>query len=148
LQQSVSDFLASALPHCCVLQALLAAGKGRLQRDTESGQLLFDLVKHADVAEWALWVNSFGDTLYKAVWGDKDTYSMAFAVAGKSHVFNQLQVWYAAGSSRCGCYDHSHCLLCALALAAFTCGHVHTSGSFTPVCLPCHNDMLSLLPHI
>jgi hypothetical protein len=80
----------------CLLQALLAAGKGRLQRDTESGQLLFDLVKHADVAEWALWVNSFGDTLYKAVWGDKDTYSMAFAVAGKAHVFNQLQV--------CSCY--------------------------------------------
>ncbi|KAF6241948.1 mannosyltransferase putative-domain-containing protein [Scenedesmus sp. NREL 46B-D3] len=73
-------------------QALLAAGKGRLQRDTESGQLLFDLVKHADVAEWALWINSFGDTLYKAVWGDKDTYSMAFAVAGKAHLFNQLQV--------------------------------------------------------
>jgi hypothetical protein len=75
----------------CV-QALLAAGKGRLQRDTESGQLLLDLVKHADVAEWALWINSFGDTLYKAVWGDKDTYGMAFAVAGKAHMFNQLQV--------------------------------------------------------
>jgi hypothetical protein len=73
-------------------QALLAAGKGRLQRDTESGQLLFDLVEHADVAEWALWINSFGDTLYKAVWGDKDTYGMAFAVAGKAHMFNQLQV--------------------------------------------------------
>uniref|UniRef100_A0A383VV11 Mannosyltransferase putative-domain-containing protein n=1 Tax=Tetradesmus obliquus TaxID=3088 RepID=A0A383VV11_TETOB len=73
-------------------QALLAAGKGRLQRDTESGQLLFDLVKHADVAEWALSINSFGDVLYKALWGDKDTYSMAFAVAGKAHLFNQLQV--------------------------------------------------------
>lgn len=74
-----------------IVQALLAAGKGRLQRDTESGQLLFDLVKHADVAEWALWINSFGDVLYKALWGDKDTYSMAFAVAGKAHLFNQLQ---------------------------------------------------------
>jgi hypothetical protein len=44
----VAVFLAAAV---CV-QALLAASKGRLQRDTESGQLLFDLVKHADVAQW------------------------------------------------------------------------------------------------
>jgi hypothetical protein len=74
-------------------QPLLSAGKGRLkQRDTESGQLLLDLVTHADVAEWALWINSFGEQIYNAVWGDKDTYALAFAVAGKAHRFTQVQV--------------------------------------------------------
>ncbi len=72
---------------------MLSAGKGQLsQRNTESGQLLLDLVRHADVAEWALWVNTYGDDIYKAVWGDKDTWSLAFGVAGKAHAFNQLQV--------------------------------------------------------
>lgn len=61
-------------------------------RATESGQVLLDLAQHGDVAEWALWINTFGDTVYRALWGDKDTYSLAFAVAGKAHAFNQLQV--------------------------------------------------------
>jgi len=76
------------------LQELLAAGKGpgMSWRGTESGQVLLDLVRHGDVAEWTLWINSFGDTVYRALWGDKDTYSLAFAVAGRAHEFNQLQV--------------------------------------------------------
>ena len=61
-------------------------------RGTESGQLLIDLARHGDVAEWALWINSFSDTIYRTLWGDKDTYALAFAVAGKAHEFNQLQV--------------------------------------------------------
>lgn len=66
-------------------------------RATESGQVLLDLVRHGDVAEWALWINSFGDTVYRAVWGDKDTYALACAVAGKAHKFNQVQVRRYAG---------------------------------------------------
>eukprot|EP00879_Flechtneria_rotunda_P017650 GHRR01018502.1.p1 GENE.GHRR01018502.1~~GHRR01018502.1.p1 ORF type:complete len:231 (+),score=69.63 GHRR01018502.1:650-1342(+) len=73
-------------------KAILSAGKGKLQRTTESGQVLLDLVRHADVAEWALWINSFGDDVYRAMWGDKDTYSLSFAVAGKAQEFRQLQV--------------------------------------------------------
>jgi hypothetical protein len=69
-------------------------------RATESGQLLLDLVQHGDVAEWALWINSFGDTVYRAIWGDKDTYALAFGVAGKAHVFNQLQVRQGEGCKR------------------------------------------------
>lgn len=88
---------ASACAGRC-LQELLSAGKGRLRRATESGQLLLDLMRHADVAEWALWINSFGDSIYKAVWGDKDTFQLAFAVAGKAHEFNQLQVTVVGGN--------------------------------------------------
>lgn len=95
------------------LQELLAAGKGpgMSWRATESGQVLLDLVQHGDVAEWALWINSFGDTVYRALWGDKDTYALAFAVAGKAHGFNQLQVM--VHGSACG--------MCALLLQA-SCG--------------------------
>jgi hypothetical protein len=78
---------------CHTLQAILTAGRGKLpSRGTESGQLLLDLASHGDVVEWALWANSFSNSLYRAVWGDKDTYALAFAVAGKAHAFNQLQV--------------------------------------------------------
>jgi hypothetical protein len=49
------------------------------------------------VAEWALWINSFGDSVYRALWGDKDTYALAFGVAGKAHEFNQLQVRLSVG---------------------------------------------------
>lgn len=79
---------------CCCRQELLAAGKGpgMSWRGTESGQLLLDLVRHGDVAEWALWINSFGDSVYRGLWGDKDTYALAFGVAGKAQEFNQVQV--------------------------------------------------------
>lgn len=83
----------SAVLCCAAVQDLIRAGRGRLPaRGTESGQVLINLVEHADVAEWALWINSFSDSVYRAVWGDKDTYALAFAVAGKAHVFNQIQV--------------------------------------------------------
>ena len=40
---------------------LLDAGKGGLTRGTESGALLLDLHRHADVAQYAAWANSYGD---------------------------------------------------------------------------------------
>lgn len=72
-------------------------------RGTESGQLLLDLVRHADVAELALWINSFGDSVYRALWGDKDTYVLAFGVAGRAHEFNQLQVSLVVEVGGFGC---------------------------------------------
>lgn len=58
-------------PHLPAHQAALGAGKGRLRRDTESGALLLDLTRHGDVVEYAAWINSFSDQVYKALWGDK-----------------------------------------------------------------------------
>eukprot|EP00878_Enallax_costatus_P008903 GHUV01009307.1.p1 GENE.GHUV01009307.1~~GHUV01009307.1.p1 ORF type:complete len:671 (+),score=115.05 GHUV01009307.1:370-2382(+) len=90
MQSIVYDMVGLKYPEAA---DLLSAGKGHLQhRDTESGQILVDLVRHADVVELALWINTFGDSIYKAVWGDKDTYGLAFAVAGKAHEFTQVQV--------------------------------------------------------
>ena len=59
------------LPPPGPLQDALEAGKGGLKRDTESGALALDLVRHADVVEYAAWINTFSDTMYSAVWGDK-----------------------------------------------------------------------------
>ena len=79
-------------PVCLFSQDAITAGKGVLLRDTESGQLLIDLVRHGDVIEMLVWINSWGEQVYKAVWGDKDTYGIAFAVAGKAQHFSQVQV--------------------------------------------------------
>ncbi|GAX81590.1 hypothetical protein CEUSTIGMA_g9018.t1 [Chlamydomonas eustigma] len=65
-------------------------------RDTESGQLLFDRAKHLDVLEYLLWINSYAAENKKYLWGDKDTYSLAFAVAGKAHLYFQVEVPPAA----------------------------------------------------
>lgn len=32
-------------------------GKGFINRDTESGQILMDRARHLDVLEYALWIN-------------------------------------------------------------------------------------------
>lgn len=74
------------------MQATLQAGKGNLIRDTESGQILLNLNQYADVAEYVHWINSFSEDVYKTVWGDKETWAVAFAVAGKAHEFMQLAV--------------------------------------------------------
>jgi len=42
-----------------------------LKRDTESGAFVIDLARHADVMEYAAWINSYSDIVYNAVWGDK-----------------------------------------------------------------------------
>ncbi len=74
------------------LQAALDEGRGSLIRDTESGQLLLNLNDHADVAEYLFWINTFSEQVYRTVWGDKDTFAMAFGVAGKAHLFMQNEV--------------------------------------------------------
>ena len=68
-------------------------GKGFLPRDTESGQLVLDRARHLDVLEYLFWINGerergSGDSL----WGDKDTFSLAFACAGKAHLYSQVAV--------------------------------------------------------
>lgn len=47
----------------------------------------------ADVLEWAWYLNSFGkDGVYKFMWGDKDSFGVAFAMAGKAHMYQQVNV--------------------------------------------------------
>eukprot|EP00882_Tetradesmus_deserticola_P029699 GHRQ01033290.1.p1 GENE.GHRQ01033290.1~~GHRQ01033290.1.p1 ORF type:complete len:153 (+),score=29.45 GHRQ01033290.1:489-947(+) len=48
----------------------------------ESGQVLFDRLRHYDVLEWLFWLNSHSDVTYQHMHGDKDTYRLAFSLAG------------------------------------------------------------------
>ncbi|KAK9807632.1 hypothetical protein WJX72_004823 [[Myrmecia] bisecta] len=60
-------------------------------RTTESGEFLFDRRVLADVAEWIWFVNSVGPSgIYKYMWGDKDTFQLAFNLAGKGDAFRQV----------------------------------------------------------
>ncbi|GAX76848.1 hypothetical protein CEUSTIGMA_g4294.t1 [Chlamydomonas eustigma] len=71
---------------------VINAGKGYSPRDTESGQVLIDRGKHLDVLEYLLWINSYPEKLKGSMWGDKDTFGLAFAVAGKAHLYFQVAV--------------------------------------------------------
>ena len=47
---------------------------------------------HADALEWLWFVNSHAEVVYKLMYGDKDTFRLAFALAGKSDYFEQVRV--------------------------------------------------------
>jgi hypothetical protein len=70
-------------------RALSRGMAGLGERDSESGQLLVDLNRHADALEYLWWLNSYPEHTYRAVWGDKDTYAAALAGAGKAGAFAQ-----------------------------------------------------------
>lgn len=44
-------------------------------------------VRHADVLEWLWFLNSHRKPVFDWMWGDKDTYRLAFALAGKADSF-------------------------------------------------------------
>ena len=46
---------------------------------------------HADALEWLWFVNSHSEVIYKLMYGDKDTFRLAFALAGKSNFFEQVR---------------------------------------------------------
>ncbi len=54
--------------------------------------MLLDLVQHADVLEYLCFINSYSDRIYKTMWGDKDTFPLAFGLAGKAHLYSQVGV--------------------------------------------------------
>ena len=49
---------------------------------------------HDDVLEWIMFLNLHADMLYSIIWGDKDTYRLAFHLAGKARGFSQVQELY------------------------------------------------------
>ncbi|PNG99199.1 hypothetical protein TSOC_015027, partial [Tetrabaena socialis] len=70
-----------------------ARERRRPRRDAESGAVLMDRAAHADVLEYLWWINSFGDRLYhRLLHGDKDTFALAFAAAGKAHCYRQVEL--------------------------------------------------------
>eukprot|EP00775_Hariotina_reticulata_P003263 gene3263-3541_t len=52
-------------------------------KSAESGQVLFDRLRHVDVLEWLWWLNSHSNITYSLMHGDKDTFRLAFSLAGK-----------------------------------------------------------------
>lgn len=47
---------------------------------------------HADVLEWLWFLNSHPEVMYKVMHGDKDTFRLAFHLAGKASDFWQARV--------------------------------------------------------
>lgn len=58
--------------------------------DTESGQLLLDTCRHADVLQYVHALNQQSAVTYDYMFGDKDTFRLAFAIADKLEAFNQV----------------------------------------------------------
>ncbi|KAK9833485.1 hypothetical protein WJX84_008284 [Apatococcus fuscideae] len=64
-----------------------------LHHTTESGQLLFDRAAQPDVLEWLWFLNSHANYVYPRTGGDKDTYKLAFYLAGRPEDFHQVEHW-------------------------------------------------------
>ncbi|KAG2500723.1 hypothetical protein HYH03_001487 [Edaphochlamys debaryana] len=72
---------------------LIATGKGIFNRYAESGAVMVDRTRHLDMLEWAWWMNAMGhDLTYNYMYGDKDTFGVAFAMAGKPTEYYQVPV--------------------------------------------------------
>jgi len=61
-----------------------------LTADTESGQILLNTCKHQDVLEFVLALNEHDSVTYNYMFGDKDTFRLGFALAGKMLSFYQI----------------------------------------------------------
>ncbi|KAK9814404.1 hypothetical protein WJX72_005381 [[Myrmecia] bisecta] len=60
-------------------------------RAEESGQLLINKARHADVLEYLLFLNLHSHIIYDYMWGDKDSVRIAYALAGKEGLRQQVQ---------------------------------------------------------
>lgn len=114
--------------------ATLREGKGSF-REVESGAILLDLERHADVAEHAFLLNSFPGEFESMYWGDKDTFPIAFASAGKADQFIQITVppgeW-----PLCNCYVHSALLRLARRISSCKSPSLRVSGHYaTSMCI-------------
>lgn len=69
-------------------------------RASEAGQVVINRVLHYDVLEYLYLLNLHSSSgvggaadgiVGKCLWGDKDTYLLAFSLAGKAHLWNSIQ---------------------------------------------------------
>lgn len=58
---------------------------------------------HADVLEWVWFLNSYPEVMYRTMYGDKDTFRIAFHLAGKAEMFSQVCAAFPV--PRCSCVD-------------------------------------------
>jgi hypothetical protein len=55
--------------------------------EAESGQILLDKVKYWEVLEWVMFLNTHDFFIYRYSMGDKDTFRVAFALAGMAEKY-------------------------------------------------------------
>ena len=67
--------------------------------------------EHADVLEWLWFLNSHPETIYKLMYGDKDTFRLAFSLAGKEAAYQQARVPEPA---LLHLYTQNRCWICIL----------------------------------
>jgi hypothetical protein len=98
--------------HVCLtrLQAVLQGRPGKEQRDSESGQLLIDRERHADVVQYLWWMNSFAPELYKHLHGMYSILSCSTSVSAHGKIRPRF--------SSCTCRS---CQCHASVQASFTC---------------------------
>jgi hypothetical protein len=59
---------------------------------------MINRVQHLDVLEWIWFLNAFGDGFtYKYMFGDKDTFAFAFAMAEKANYYTEVNIPPAGG---------------------------------------------------
>jgi hypothetical protein len=61
---------------------------GREVLEAESGQIVFDRVRYWEVLEWLLFLNTHDSLTYRYAMGDKDTFRVAFTLAGMPERYN------------------------------------------------------------
>ncbi|KAI8471635.1 MAG: mannosyltransferase putative-domain-containing protein [Monoraphidium minutum] len=74
----------------------------------DSGQLLVDRGRHYDALQWLWLLNSHTEVLYKAMHGDKDTYLLAFHLAGRAADFRQVAHWPRDGVNEVPGHAHRY----------------------------------------
>lgn len=96
---------------------------------TQSAVFYACRVRHADVLEWLWFLNSHRKPVFDWMWGDKDTYRLAFALADKADSFQLVH-----SQISCGLHARAWCLcLLPVAFAMRLC-----------VCLPIPVSLLPL----
>lgn len=76
-----------------VVQPQIHAGAGFTGRDAESGMVLLDRQRWLKVLYWTFWINTWHQQLYyHVIHGDKDTFALAFALAGQADEYRQVSV--------------------------------------------------------
>ena len=71
-------------------------------RQTDSGQVLFDRARYADVLEYLLFLNAHDEYTYGLAYGDKDTFEAAFLLAGRRGEFHQVGTGTGVGVGAAG----------------------------------------------
>jgi hypothetical protein len=85
-----NDFWKEPVPLWQILQLSSSnpwmTGQGVLE--AESGQIVFDRVQYWEVLEWVLFLNTHDSLTYRYSMGDKDTFRVAYTLAGKTDGYN------------------------------------------------------------